>query len=253
MKISTSAIPNSRSFLPLWKRSLDPLIHFLLGPVWVAQLWKTFPSLSFFDKELKKAENKSDLPKTPHVTWILISLSTHKAGLLASFARRATRGHSNLHTIPRWPLVLRGSPSRQKCLANRESVVVDNMISDLAFQLMEKTRLILWRSCSFSPIHVPKAWLKSTFAWWLSSRPLLVTLAPSDAVPDERVAVVALVWYEWVVRHWSIHCSTIFGVVRDLALDCWNHMTIVQWKSKSLSKWKLGLQSRGRALTNTFW
>ena len=60
-----------------------------------------------------------------------------------------------------------------------------------------------------------------TFAVWFSSGPLFVSLAPSDAVTDEHVAVGALVRYQRVVRRRSVNCPPILRVLRDLALDGW--------------------------------
>ena len=61
--------------------------------------------------------------------------------------------------------------------------------------------------------------IELTFAMRLRARPLLVPLAPPDAVPDQHVAVVALVGDQGVVAHGGVDGATVQGVARDLALD----------------------------------
>ena len=60
---------------------------------------------------------------------------------------------------------------------------------------------------------------KLTLAVRLVPRPLFVSLAPSDAVPDEHVAVVAFVGDERVVRDGSIDRAPVQRVAGNLTLD----------------------------------
>ena len=58
-----------------------------------------------------------------------------------------------------------------------------------------------------------------TFAGGLGPRPQFVPLAPPDGVPDQHVAVVALVGDEGVVGHRVVDGAAVEGVLRSLALD----------------------------------
>lgn len=58
-----------------------------------------------------------------------------------------------------------------------------------------------------------------TFTMRLSSGPLLVPLAPPDAVANQHVAVGALVRDQGVVGHRSVDGASVFRIFRDFALN----------------------------------